>query len=166
MATFKFEAKINGNAVQIEVSPGLRLIDLLRDVLGLTGTKEGCGEGECGACTVIIDGKIVNSCLLLVPQAHGKEIITIEGVGDHAGLHPVQQSFLEQGAVQCGYCTPGMILAGKALLDENDHPDREEIAVALSGNICRCTGYQKIIEAVEGAARKMRAEDCPNADTR
>lgn len=154
MTTYTFEANINGEHVQVEISPKLRLVDLLRDVLGLTGTKEGCGEGECGACTVIVDGEIVNSCLLLAMQVQGKEIITIEGVSKDGEIHPIQQSFLDHGAVQCGYCTPGMVLAAKSLLDKKPNPDRDEISVGLSGNVCRCTGYVKIIDAVEDAAKK------------
>jgi carbon-monoxide dehydrogenase small subunit len=155
MSTVLFEAKINGEDVQVEISPNLRLVDLLRDVLGLTGTKEGCGEGECGACTVIMDGEIVNSCLLMALQAKGKEIITIEGVSKEGGIHPIQQAFVDHGAVQCGFCIPGMVLSAKALLDKNQNPSRSEIAVALSGNICRCTGYIKILDAVEDAAQRL-----------
>lgn len=154
MDQVKFSATINGEVISLEIPAQLRLVELLRDTLGLTGTKEGCGEGECGACTVIIDGEIVNSCLLLAMQAAGKEIITIEGVSHLGGIHPIQQSFIDQGAVQCGYCTPGMVLAAKALLDKNPHPDRQTIKVALSGNVCRCTGYEKIIDAVADAASK------------
>lgn len=152
----EFKAKINGAQVALDVSPNLRLNELLRDVLGLTGTKEGCGEGECGACTIIMDGEIVNSCLLMAMQAYGKEIITIEGVNLNGKLHPLQKSFLEHGAVQCGYCTPGMVLAGKVLLDKNPNPTRKEIAVGISGNVCRCTGYVKIIDAIEDAAKQIK----------
>jgi CO/xanthine dehydrogenase Mo-binding subunit/aerobic-type carbon monoxide dehydrogenase small subunit (CoxS/CutS family) len=130
--------------------------------LGLTGTKEGCGEGECGACTVIVDGEIVNSCLMFARQAQGKEILTIEGLSRGNALHPIQEAFIEQGAVQCGFCTPGMVLAAKALLDKNPAPTRQEIAVALSGNVCRCTGYEKIIEAVAAAAKKLSNEATHN----
>lgn len=155
MNTVKFSAVVNGKSITVEIPPNLRLIDLLRDILGLTGTKEGCGEGECGACTVLVDGKVINSCLMLAVQAQGKEIVTIEGVSQNGVENPIQQSFIEHGAVQCGYCTPGMVLAAKALLDKNASPTRQEIAVALSGNICRCTGYEKIIDAVAAAAEKM-----------
>ncbi|MEL7566689.1 MAG: (2Fe-2S)-binding protein [Dehalobacterium sp.] len=155
MEKVTFSAKINGEQISVEISPKLRLVDLLRDVLGLTGTKEGCGEGECGACTVIVDGKTVNSCLLLAMQVAGKDIITIEGLGKGGRISPIQQAFLDQGAVQCGYCTPGMILSAKALLDANASPSRKEIAKALSGNVCRCTGYEKIIDAVEDAAKRL-----------
>ena len=155
MNTVKFNAVVNGKSVIADIPASLRLIDFLRDVLGLTGTKEGCGEGECGACTVLVNGKTVNSCLMLAVQAQGKEIVTIEGVSENGAENPIQQSFIEHGAVQCGYCTPGMVLAAKALLDKNPNPTRQEIAEALSGNVCRCTGYEKIIDAVAAAAKKM-----------
>ena len=130
----------------------MRLLDLLRNVFRLTGTKEGCGEGECGACTVIVNGKTVNSCLVLAGQAEGAEIITIEGLSVDGKPGKLQQAFIEAGAVQCGFCTPGMILSAKALLDENPKPSDEDIKVALSGNLCRCTGYAKIVDAVRAAA--------------
>lgn len=155
MSTFAFNATVNGKKIEINIKPNLRLLDLLRDVLDLTGTKEGCGEGECGACTVIVDGEIVNSCLLLALQVNGKKIITIEGVANDKEIHPIQQSFVDKGAVQCGYCTPGMILAAKALLDKSPKPSKKEIAIALSGNVCRCTGYAKIAEAVLDASHKI-----------
>jgi xanthine dehydrogenase molybdopterin-binding subunit B/aerobic-type carbon monoxide dehydrogenase small subunit (CoxS/CutS family) len=160
--TVSFKAIVNGERVAVEIPLQLRLIDLLRDVLGLTGTKEGCGEGECGACTVIVDGEIVNSCLMFAQQAQGKEILTIEGLSRGNALHPIQEAFIEQGAVQCGFCTPGMVLATKALLDKNLAPTRQEIAVALSGNVCRCTGYEKIIEAVTAASKKLSSEAAGN----
>lgn len=146
------EVNVNGEDYRLEVEDDLRLIDLLRDKLQLTGTKEGCGEGECGACTVILEGKTVNSCLLLATQIHGKRITTIEGLGDENNLHPIQKAFLEKGAVQCGYCIPGMVLSAKALLDKNSKPKREEIREAISGNLCRCTGYEKIIDSIERAS--------------
>ncbi|KUO79019.1 MAG: (2Fe-2S)-binding protein [Desulfosporosinus sp. BRH_c37] len=130
----------------------MRLIDILREVLGLTGTKEGCGEGECGACTVLMDGKPVNSCLVLAGQLNGHSITTIEGVSDGQELSKLQRAFVDAGAIQCGYCTPGMILSAKAVLDVNPQPTEEEIKRGLSGNICRCTGYQKIVKAVQIAA--------------
>lgn len=154
MDTFKLSVVINGQSIKAEIHPNLRLIDFLRNTLGLTGTKEGCGEGECGACTVLMDGKVINSCLVLAVQAQGKEITTIEGIKLDGADGIIQQSFVEHGAVQCGYCTPGMVLAAKALLDKNVSPSRQEIGVALSGNICRCTGYEKIIDAVSAAADK------------
>lgn len=129
----------------------MRLLDVLREVLGLTGTKEGCGEGECGACTVLVDGKPVDSCLVLIGQVQGRAITTIEGLSNGKELHPLQQAFIDEGAIQCGYCTPGMILAAKALLDSNPNPGEEEIRRSISGNLCRCTGYQKIIKAVQAA---------------
>ncbi|WP_279230368.1 (2Fe-2S)-binding protein [Thermohalobacter berrensis] len=147
---------MNKKEYMLEIKEDTRLIDLLRDVLGFTGVKEGCGEGECGACTVIMDGDIVNSCLVLAFQADGKEIITIEGVESEEEIHPIQQAFLDVGAVQCGFCTPGMILSAKALLDKNPSPTREEIRAAISGNLCRCTGYNKIVDAIERAALYLK----------
>lgn len=152
---FRLVATVNGKPVDLFVPPNRRLLDVLRDDLGLTGTKEGCGEGECGACTVLLDGRPVNACLVLAGEASGHEITTIEGLSQNGRLHPLQEAFLEAGAVQCGFCTPGMILAAKALLDVNPDPDLEAIRTALSGNLCRCTGYVKIIAAVRLAARKM-----------
>lgn len=146
----------NGKAVQLETRPEARVIDVLRDELGLTGTKEGCGRGECGACTILLDGVPVNSCLLLAGKLADREITTIEGVaGEDGALHPIQEAFLDKGAVQCGFCTPGMVLSTKALLDENDTPDVEEIEEALSGNLCRCTGYGKIVEGVLEASKRL-----------
>jgi carbon-monoxide dehydrogenase small subunit len=144
---------VNGEPVNILVDPRHRLIDVLRDELGLIGTKEGCGEGECGACSVIMDGKLINSCLVLALQCEQKKILTIEGVGSAAKLHPLQESFMKNGAVQCGYCTPGMVLAAKALLDVNPKPTKEEIKVAISGNLCRCTGYTNIVKAIADAVK-------------
>lgn len=145
---------INGEERTAELNPSMRLLDVLRDVFGLTGTKEGCGEGECGACTIIMDGKAVNSCLVLAGQAVDAKIITIEGLSPEGELSRLQQAFTEAGAVQCGFCTPGMIMSAKALLDKNPHPTEEEIKVAISGNLCRCTGYQKIVKAVRIAAEQ------------
>lgn len=152
MAQYHLEMKVNGKPVVLDIDPGLRLLDVLRDCLGLTGAKEGCGEGECGACSVILDGELVDSCLVFAPQAFGREVLTIEGIAQDGELDYLQQAFLDAGAVQCGYCTPGMILAAKALLDRNPHPTRQEISKAISGNICRCTGYAKIVKGVENAA--------------
>ncbi len=151
----ELELTVNEKTYKLEIEPDERLIDVLRRRLGFTGTKEGCGEGECGACTVILDGRTVNSCLVLGVQAHGRKIITIEGVGDRRRPHPVQRAFVEEGAVQCGYCTPGMVLSAKALLDKNSDPSPQEIGVAMSGNLCRCTGYDKILRAVQRAAREV-----------
>jgi carbon-monoxide dehydrogenase small subunit len=152
------EVNINGKDYNLMVEDHLRLIDLLRDKLNLTGTKEGCGEGECGACTVLVDEKSVNSCLILAGQVHGKRIITIEGLGNENNLDPIQRAFLEKGAVQCGFCTPGMILSAKALLHENNRPNRHDIREAISGNLCRCTGYEKIVDSILWASKSMKGE--------
>ena len=148
--------KINGLALELEVKPWATLLDTLREDLGLTGTKEGCGQGECGACTVLMDGKPVNACLILAMEAEGKEIVTIEGLATGDELHPIQQAFVDRGGMQCGFCTPGMILSAKALLDENPDPTDEEIRKGLEGNFCRCTGYTKIIESIRVAAERMK----------
>ena len=150
------ETKINGENVEVAVEPSAMLIDVLRGNLGLTGTKMSCGKGECGACTVLIDGTAVNSCITPAMYAANKEVLTIEGLDNPGELHPIQEAFVEYGAVQCGFCTPGMILSTKALLDKNHNPTEEEVREGLSGNICRCTGYVKIVEAVLMAARKMQ----------
>lgn len=155
MAYHHVSMKVNGESKSARVPAEITLLEFIRDVLGLKGTKEGCGEGDCGACTVLMDGQPVNSCLILALQAQGAEILTIEGLGAPGQLHPLQEAFVAAGAVQCGYCTPGMLLSAKALLDRNAHPSREEIRTALSGNLCRCTGYQKIISAVEQAATRL-----------
>lgn len=143
--------KVNGKDYVLEVEEDMRLLDLLREKLGFLGVKEGCSEGECGACTVIMDGQVVNSCLIMAFQAEGSSIVTIEGLEKEGEIHPIQKAFIEVGAVQCGYCTPGMILSAKALLDKNPNPTEEEIREGISGNLCRCTGYNKIIQAVEKA---------------
>jgi len=155
MSKLLIELTINGKKRKVETTNSTRLLDLIRDDLHLTGTKEGCGKGECGACTVIMNGELVASCLILAPQADGAVITTIEGVGDDKCLDPIQEAFIETGAVQCGFCTPGMILAAKKLLEENPHPDKEEIKRGISGNLCRCTGYQKIIDAIKLAANRL-----------
>jgi len=147
---------VNGSEYEVIVEPHMLLIDVLRDKLGLTGTKYACGAGDCGACTVLINGKPSLSCLTLAVTAIGKSILTIEGLTDGTELHPLQQAFVDAGAIQCGFCTPGMILSAKALLDENVEPSRQEIESALAGNLCRCTGYVKIVDAVEAAAAAMR----------
>ncbi|MBE0478122.1 (2Fe-2S)-binding protein [Candidatus Aerophobetes bacterium] len=141
--------KVNDEEYQLEVEPQELLLDVIRHRLNLTGTKRGCDTGDCGACTVIMDGRAVNSCLILAVEADKKEIITIEGLSKTGQLHPLQKSFVEHGAIQCGFCSPGMIMSAKALLDENPHPSDEEIRKAIAGNLCRCTGYAKIIEAIK-----------------
>jgi carbon-monoxide dehydrogenase small subunit len=143
---------VNGVAREIAVEPHRTLLDALREDLGLTGTKQGCGEGDCGACVVLLDTVPVNACLVLAMEAEGREVLTIEGVARGAALHPVQQAFLEAGAVQCGYCTPGMVLVTVSFLDRHPRPTLDEARQAVSGNLCRCTGYQKIVEAVMLAA--------------
>jgi len=145
--------KVNGKRHELAAEANQILVDLLRYDLGLTGTKKGCGTGECGACTVILNDKPVNACLVLAIQANGAEIITIEGLKPPIGLHPLQQAFVEKGSIQCGFCTPGMILSASSLLQKNPKPSEEEIRSALSGNLCRCTGYQKIVEAVQSAGQ-------------
>jgi len=147
------KVKVNGAEHTLTISPDRMLLDMLRDDLGLTGTKRGCGNGECGACSVIMDGRLVNSCLVPAMKANGSKILTVEGLAGEGDLHPIQEAFLEKGAVQCGFCTPGMLLAAKNLLDQNPHPSIEEIKKAISGNLCRCTGYTKIIEAIESVSK-------------
>ncbi len=152
----QIELTVNHRLYRVDVTPWDLLLNVLRDQLGLLGVKYGCGTGDCGACTVLVDGQALNSCLLLAIRMQGKEILTVEGLADGDQLHPLQQSFIDAGAVQCGYCTPGMLLSSKALLDENPDPDEEEIRRALAGNLCRCTGYKKIVEAVQSAAKALR----------
>jgi aerobic-type carbon monoxide dehydrogenase small subunit (CoxS/CutS family) len=142
------ELKVNGEPREVLVEPRTTLLQVLREDLGLTGTKQGCNAGDCGACTVLIDSHPVVSCLTLAIEAQGKEILTIEGLDQQGRLHPLQQAFIDHYAVQCGFCTPGMILSAKALLDRNSHPTEEEVREAISGNLCRCTGYVKIVEAI------------------
>jgi carbon-monoxide dehydrogenase small subunit len=143
---------VNGIRYDLDVDPETRLIELLRDGLGLTGTKEGCGEGECGACTVIVDGRAVNSCLMLAQQVRDADVTTVEGLAVGGGLDALQESFVRHGAIQCGFCTPGMLMSAKALLIENPHPSEAEIRAALAGNLCRCTGYSAIVAAVRDVA--------------
>jgi carbon-monoxide dehydrogenase small subunit len=143
---------VNGEAYTLSVDPGRSLLDLLREDLGLTGTKRGCDDGECGACTVLLNGLPVNSCLILAVETDGKEILTIEGLAEGTRLHPLQEAFIREGAVQCGYCSPGMILTAKALLDENPQPSEAEVKKAIAGNLCRCGSYRKIIKAVQSVA--------------
>lgn len=151
----KIKFQVNGKVVEIEVKPGLSLLDVLRNQLGLTGAKRGCNKGDCGACTVIMDGKAVLSCLVPIMQAAGKKIETVEGLAKGDKLHPLQEAFIECGAVQCGFCTPGMLLSARTLLDKNPSPTREDVREALSGNLCRCTGYKKIVDAVMLASQRM-----------
>jgi carbon-monoxide dehydrogenase small subunit len=146
---------VNKETHRLSVEPHRRLLDVLRNDLGLTGTKEGCGEGDCGACTVIMDGQAVTSCLILAVEADGSEITTIEGLADGGKLHPLQEAFVTHGAVQCGFCSPGMILSAKAFLETHPSPSREEVKGAMVGNLCRCTGYVKIIDAILAAGRRM-----------
>lgn len=147
---------LNNKPTHVDVAPDRRVVDLLREDLGLTGTKEACGAGECGACTVLVDGETRLSCLMLAAQLEGRSITTIEGLAEGEELHPVQEAFIEQEAVQCGFCSPGMVLSAVDLLGVNSTPSRPEIREGLSGNLCRCTGYQKIVDAVEKAAKKMQ----------
>jgi carbon-monoxide dehydrogenase small subunit len=147
---------INGDAVDFLCEPEETLLDVLRDRLALTGSKEGCGSGDCGACSVMLDGRLVCSCLVLGPEAEGRDIETIEGMADGKGLHPLQRHFLEQAALQCGICTPGILVAAKALLDRDPEPSETEVRYWLAGNLCRCTGYDKIVRAVLSAAAEMR----------
>jgi aerobic-type carbon monoxide dehydrogenase small subunit (CoxS/CutS family) len=150
----KLEFTLNGEAVSLDIDPGLRLIDLLRDRLDLTGTKEGCGEGECGACTVLLDGQAVDACLVMAIQVRGRSVLTVEGLARLGELDTLQRAFIGAGAIQCGFCTPGMLMSAKGLLMHNADPSEDEIRSALAGNLCRCTGYLKIVQAVQAAARE------------
>ena len=154
--TKKIQITLNGKKTSVEVQVHRLLLDLLRDEIGLTGTKEGCGTGDRGACTVLLNGKPVNSCLILSGELDGAEIVTIEGLKLGPELHPIQKAFIQDGGAQCGYCTPGMLMMSKALLEENPNPTEEDIRFALSGNLCRCTGYAKIVQAVQDAAVELR----------
>ena len=154
----KLSFLLNGNKTHLEIPSHRLLLDLLRDDIGLTGTKEGCGTGDCGACTVLLNGKPVNSCLVLSGEIDGSELVTIEGLKVGSELHPIQKAFIQDGGVQCGYCTSGMLMMMKSLLDENLNPTDEEIRFALSGNLCRCTGYAKIVLAVKDAAKELRSK--------
>lgn len=152
----RLELRVNGEVWEVFVEPWRTLVEVLRDELGLMGTKISCNTGDCGACNVILEGKIVSSCLVLAPQAQGKEILTIEGLARDGELHPLQEAFIEHFAVQCGYCIPGMILTAKSFLDENPDANEDEIRLAMSGNLCRCTGYVKMVEAIIAAQEKMK----------
>jgi aerobic carbon-monoxide dehydrogenase small subunit len=149
-------ARINGDDVEFLCEPRQSLLEVLRDVVGLTGAKEGCNNGNCGACSVLLDGVLVNSCLVLGVEAQGRAVTTVEGIAGADGLHPLQQKFLENAALQCGICTPGFIVASKALLDKNPNPSEHDIRMWLAGNLCRCTGYDKIVHAVQDAAAELR----------
>jgi carbon-monoxide dehydrogenase small subunit len=149
---------VNGTPQDVLIEPNKTLLDVLRDDLGLTGSKEGCGTGDCGACTVLLDGRPVTSCLVLAPEAQGRQVFTIEGIGSAGRLHPLQEAFIEFGGLQCGICTPGMIMSAYALLQRNPKPDEHEIRYAIAGNLCRCTGYDKIVRAIEAARDRMLAE--------
>ena len=151
----RIKFRVNGKPVEVAVKPNVTLADVLRTELGLTGTKKGCERGNCGACTVIMNGKAVLSCLVLAPRASGAEILTVESLGTPANPHPLQQAFIEHGAIQCGYCIPGMLMSAKALLDQNPNPSKEDVKKGIAGNLCRCTGYTRQIEAILKAARKL-----------
>ena len=155
MKRVEITLRVNGEEYELEIEPHRTLVEVLREQLGYTGTKKSCNEGECGACTVIMDGKPVASCLVLALDAHGKEIVTIEGLAKGEELHPLQVAFVRHGGIQCGFCTPGMIMSAKALLDQNPMPNAAEVRRAISGNLCRCTGYQQIVDAVLAAAETM-----------
>jgi carbon-monoxide dehydrogenase small subunit len=151
----RVSATVNGEPSEFLCAPHQSLLECLRDILGLTGSKEGCNDGNCGACSVLLDGRLINACLVLGVEIEGREVTTVEGLADWRGLHPLQQAFIEQDALQCGYCTPGMLIAAKALLDRDPDPSEERIRTWLAGNLCRCTGYDKIVRAVKSAAASM-----------
>ena len=158
MNEVEVELSVNGTKYQLKIEPWRTLLEVLREKLGLVGTKKSCNEGECGACTVIMDGKAVTSCLVLALDAQGKDIVTIEGLSEGETLDPIQESFLKHGGVQCGYCTPGMIMSAKALLDKNPNPTLDETRRAISGNLCRCTGYQHIIDSIMAVPELKKTE--------
>jgi carbon-monoxide dehydrogenase small subunit len=149
---------LNGEEKSLDIEPGLSVLELLREVLDLKGTKEGCGIGECGACTIVVDGRAVNGCLMFAAQLDGRTVVTVEGLSAEDELHPIQQSFSNQHAVQCGFCTPGILMSTQALLAENPDPNRGEIVKAVAGNLCRCTGYQSIVAGIEDAAARCRKD--------
>jgi len=157
MSKVPVRTTINGEPVEFLAGTRQSLLDALRDELGLTGTQEGCGSGDCGACSVIVDGRLTCACLVLAPEAQGRSIETIEGMAQGGVMHPLQRQFLEHAALQCGFCTPGLLVAAKALLDRNPNPSESEIRFGLAGNLCRCTGYDKVVRAVQDAAAEMRA---------
>jgi carbon-monoxide dehydrogenase small subunit len=155
---YLLDINVNGEWKRAEVSPHETLLHVLRERLGYTEVKEGCGKGDCGACAILLNGKAVNACLTLALQADKQKVVTLKGIGTQKNPHPLQESFVKHGAIQCGFCTAGMIVSAKALLDENPHPTREEIKRGISGNLCRCTGYKKIVEAIDEAAKKLRRQ--------
>jgi carbon-monoxide dehydrogenase small subunit len=152
MAKQLITIRVNGERQEVAVEPNRTLLEMVREELGLTGAKEGCGTGDCGACSMILNGKLVTSCLVLAPEADGADVLTIEGMAEEGRLHPLQQAFIDQGALQCGFCIPGMLLAARALLESNPHPSRAEIRRGLAGNLCRCTGYTRMVDAVAAVA--------------
>lgn len=152
MSSVTIRLRVNGRSYEVRTEPQRTLLEVVREDLRLTGAKEGCGTGECGACSMIVNGRLITSCLMLAPEADGADIITIEGLAQDSQLHPLQQAFIDHGAVQCGFCIPAMILAGKALLDANPHPTEAEIRRAIAGNLCRCTGYARIVKAIAAVA--------------
>lgn len=156
MRKMKLRTSVNGREYTVEINPNQTLLDFLRDTLGLAGTKRGCEIGECGACTVLLDGVAVNSCLVLAPQVEGRNVTTVEGLAEGEALAPLQEAFLDHDAVHCGFCTPGMLMSAKDLLDHTHSPSEQDIRVGISGNLCRCTGYHQIIEAIDDAAKKRR----------
>ena len=159
MSKVRMELKVNAEVLELEVEPHWTLLEVLREHLGLTGTKEGCGEGVCGSCTVMMDGKPVRACLTLALEASGREVLTVEGLAIEGELDPLQHAFIDRGAVQCGFCTSGMLMAAKGLLAEEAHPDENRIRRGISGNVCRCTGYAKIVEAIAAAAQNNESEE-------
>ena len=161
----RVSARINGAPVEFLCAPHQSLLECLRDVLELTGTKEGCNDGNCGACSVLLDGRLVNACLVLGVEIEGKDVTTVEGLADWHGLHPIQQAFIDQDGLQCGYCTPGFLIASKALLDRTPDPTEEQIRAWLAGNLCRCTGYDKIVRAVRQAAQLLAKQEGWEATT-
>ena len=156
---FHLSFTLNGEEKSVAIEPGISVLELLRDVLDLKGTKEGCGIGECGACTIVVDGRAVNGCLMFAAQLDGRTVLTVEGLSAEDELHPIQQSFSDRHAVQCGFCTPGFLMSTHALLAENPNPNRDEIVKSVAGNLCRCTGYQSIVTGIEDASGRCRIED-------
>ena len=161
----RIQIRVNGELKDLLVEPHRILVDLIRQDLGLTGTKKGCGSGDCGSCTVILDGRAVKSCLILAAEVDGSEILTIEGLRSDGKLHPLQEAFIQHGAIQCGFCSPGMMISAKAFLDQCPNPTEEQVKLAISGNLCRCTGYSKIVEAILAVARKEKPSSASAKET-